>query len=322
MPNIFRNLCRSQYNPLRTLRALREKVSTTFTTNLNMPKLKRKKMLLHGAIGDAYGAGFEFAPMEKIRQYNTISRYEQHPIFPEIQGKYTDDTQMSIAIAELLINNIAWTPENIADKFVECFKRDPRRGYAKRFYQFLTEIKDGAELLQKIHPKSERNGAAMRAYPLGILKDELEIKTKCRMQAGITHQTEKAMKAAEAIALTCHFFIHKKGEKDDLGMYLSDIQQYKWNTDWDGEVGVDALQTVEAVLTVLEQETTLTNMLKRSVNFGGDVDTVASLTLAIGSLMPSVQNDLPKFLYDDLENGAYGRDYMRKLDELLFKMSK
>lgn len=279
-------------------------------------------MLLHGAIGDAYGAGFEFAPMEKIRQYNTLSRYEQHPVFPEIQGKYTDDTQMSIAIAELLVGKVEWTPKNIADKFVECFKRDPRRGYAKRFYQFLTEIKDGAELLQKIHPKSERNGAAMRAYPLGILKDELEIKTKCRMQAGITHQTEKAMKAAEAIALTTHFFIYKKGEKNDLLTYLSDIQEHKWKADWDGEVGVDGIQTVEAVLTVLQQEITLANMLKRSVNFGGDVDTVASLTLAIGSQMPSVEDDLPEFLYDDLENGKYGGGYIRKLDELLDKMSK
>jgi len=274
-------------------------------------------MLIHGAIGDAYGAGFEFAPMEKIKRYNTVSCYEQHPIFPEIQGKYTDDTQMSIAIAELLVSDAEWTPENIADKFVECFKRDPRRGYAKRFYQFLTEIKDGAELLQKIYPKSERNGAAMRAYPLGILQDELEIKTKCRMQAGITHQTEKAMRAAEAMALTSHFFIHKKGQKDDLLAYLSDIQQYKWNVGWDGEVGVDAIQTVEAVLTVLEQETTLTNMLKRSVNFGGDVDTVASLALAIGSLMPSVENNLPEWLYDDLETGGYGRDYIRSLDERL-----
>ncbi len=274
-------------------------------------------MLLEGAIGDAYGAGFEFAPMEKIKRDNTISRYEPHPLFDEIQGKYTDDTQMSIAIAELLISGEKWTSENIARKFVECFKRDPRRGYAKRFYQFLTEIKDGDELLEKIHPKSERNGAAMRAYPLGILKDESDIKEKCRLQAAVTHQTEKAMRAAEAIALACHFFIYRKGNKKDLSEYLLDIQGYKWAANWNGEVGVDANETVQAVLTVLQQEDTLTNMLKKSVDFGGDVDTVASLTLAIGSVVTSVENDLPDWLYTDLENGEYGRDYIRKLDEQL-----
>jgi len=275
-------------------------------------------MLLEGAIGDAYGAGFEFASIEKIRRYNTVSRYESHPLFSEIRGKYTDDTQMSVAIAELLVSEVDWTPENIADKFVECFKRDPRRGYAKRFYQFLTEIKNGTELLQKIHPKSERNGAAMRAYPLGILKDESEIKTKCSIQASITHQTEKAMQAAEAIALTAHFFIYKKGIKNDLLTYLSDIQERKWKADWDRAVEVDALETVKAVLTVLRQEHTLTDMLKRSVNFGGDVDTVASLSLAIGSVMESVEYNLPEWLFADLENGEYGRDYIHKLDEQLF----
>lgn len=277
-------------------------------------------MLLEGAIGDAYGAGFEFASMEKIRRDNIISRYEAHPLFAEIQGKYTDDTQMSLAIAELLISGEAWTPENIAQKFVECFKRNPRRGYAKRFYQFLTEIKDGAELLEKIRPKSERNGAAMRAYPLGVLKDESEIKTKCRLQAAVTHQTEKAMKGAEAVALACHFFIYQKGNKNDLSLYLSDIQGYKWAANWNGEVGVDATETVEAVLTVLEQENTLTNMLKRSVDFGGDVDTVASLTLAVGSVATSIENDLPDWLYADLENDEYGRDYIRTLDMQLGKL--
>lgn len=278
-------------------------------------------MLLEGAIGDAYGAGFEFAPIEKIRQDNTISRYETHPLFAEIQGKYTDDTQMSLAIAELLISGAEWTSENIAQKFVECFKRDPRRGYAKRFYQFLTEIKDGTELLEKIRPKSERNGAAMRAYPLGILNDESEIKAKCRLQAAVTHQTEKAMKAAEAIALSSHFFIYQKGSKTDLSSYLSDIQKHKWMANWNGEVGVDANETVQAVLTVLLQEDTLTNMLKRSVDFGGDVDTVASLALAIGSVANSVENDLPDCLYNDLENDKYGRDYLKKLDIQLEKLA-
>lgn len=279
-------------------------------------------MLLEGAIGDAYGAGFEFAPIKKIRQDNTISHYEPHPLFAEIQGKYTDDTQMSLAIAELLISGEAWTSENIAKKFVECFKRDPRRGYAKRFYQFLTEIKDGAELLEKIRPKSERNGAAMRAYPLGILKDEAEIKEKCRLQVAVTHQTGKAIKGAEAIALACHFFIYQKGNKNDLSLYLSDTQGYKWAANWNEEVGVDATETVEAVLTVLQQEDTLTNILKRSVDFGGDVDTVASLALAIGSVAISVENDLPNWLYTDLENGKYGHDYIQKLDEQLMSRLK
>jgi len=279
-------------------------------------------MIVEGAIGDAYGAGFEFAPYEKIRNKNNISQYETHPLFEEIKGKYTDDTQMSIGISELLLEEADWTPLIIANKFVEVFKRDPRRGYAKRFYQFLLDIKDGQEFLDKIIAKSERNGAAMRAFPIGILKEEKEIIEKCDMQSSVTHQTDKALLSAQAIALTSHYFIYNKGEKSDLKEYLEDVQNYKWEGDWKGKVNVNALETVEAVLSILLQENSLTKMLKKSVDFGGDVDTVASLTLAIGKMSRETEDDLPSWLYKDLENDKYGYHFLKKLDEKLLKNIK
>lgn len=62
-------------------------------------------MILEGAVGDAYGAGFEFADEAIIKSKHTLSTYEPHPLYDEIQGKYTDDTQMTIGIAELLISD-------------------------------------------------------------------------------------------------------------------------------------------------------------------------------------------------------------------------
>ncbi len=279
-------------------------------------------MLLEGAIGDAYGAGFEFAEIEKIRTKNTISTYETHPLFTEIKGKYTDDTQMSLAIAELLIEGKEWTSLSIANKFVEFFKRDIRNGYAKRFYQFLLDIKDGQEFLEKIHPKSDRNGAAMRAYPIGILKDEKEILSKTELQASVTHQTQNAILAAQTIALTSHFFIYQKGKKSDLLTYLSDILNHKWTAKWQGNVNVDAIETTEAVLTILINEYDLKTMLKKSVDFGGDVDTVASLALAIGKMCQETENNLPQWLYNDLENNEFGLDYIKKIDEQLLNLVK
>lgn len=277
-------------------------------------------MIAEGAIGDAYGAGFEFADAEKIRTKNTISNYETHPLFEEIQGRYTDDTQMAIAIAELLIHEKEWTPLKIANKFVESFKRDPRRGYAKRFYQFLLDVNDGAEFLEKIIPTSIRNGSAMRAYPIGILKDEKEIIEKCNLQSNVTHQTEEARISAQAIALTSHFFMYKKGKKTDLLEYLQDIQNYTWQADWQKAVPVNAIETVKAVLTILLNENTLKDILKKSVDLGGDVDTVASLTLAIGKMNSEIEDNLPIWLYEKIENGTYGIDYIKKLDEKLLML--
>ena len=66
----------------------------------------------------------------------------------------------------------------------------------------------------------------------------------------------------------------------------------------------------------------LKEMLKKSVDFGGDVDTVASLALAIGKMSHEIEDDLPQWLFNDLENGRYGRDYLKGLDVDLQRLKK
>jgi len=271
-------------------------------------------MIIHGAIGDTYGAAFEFAERSFIEKENTLMKY--------LSGKYTDDTQMAIGVAELILENQEWTSFNIANKFVEVFQRDFRKGYARRFSQLMTEVKDGQELLDRIIPKSERNGAAMRAYPIGIFEDEKEVLVKAKIQGAVTHQTKKAIDAAEAIALMSHYFIFQKGNKNQLIEYLADVQGKQWKANWNGEVKIDGEETVEAVLYVFEKTDTLQDALRMSINLGGDTDTVASLALAIGSLTTEFENNLPQWMYDDLENEKFGKNYMEILDQKILKKIK
>ena len=114
-------------------------------------------MLLELAIGDAYGAGFEYVNTGLVRHFNDLSGYIHHPRHKAIKpGMYTDDAQMSIAIAEMVITDLsqteAWTEENLAKRFVRAFKRDPRTGYASGFYGFLLKIEDGTQFLAEIRP--------------------------------------------------------------------------------------------------------------------------------------------------------------------------
>jgi ADP-ribosyl-[dinitrogen reductase] hydrolase len=127
-------------------------------------------MLLELAVGDAYGAGFEYVNPALVARENTLAGYIQHPRHAIAPGCYTDDTQMSLAIAETLVSGRPWTAEVLADAFVQAFKRDPREGYAARFYDFLTEVLDGEEFLARIHAGSDKSGAAMRAAPIGVLQ--------------------------------------------------------------------------------------------------------------------------------------------------------
>src|SRR5882672_5394308 len=120
-------------------------------------------MLLEGSIGDSFGAGFEFAPADFVQRHVMSNRHIPHPHHRLKPGVYTDDTQASLALAELLVDGEPWTREVIAQKFVDVFKRDPREGYSKRFFALLQECGSGDEFLAKIQPGSNRSGAAMRA---------------------------------------------------------------------------------------------------------------------------------------------------------------
>ncbi|GAA3936885.1 ADP-ribosylglycohydrolase family protein [Litoribacillus peritrichatus] len=276
-------------------------------------------MLLEIGIGDAYGAGFEFSPYEKIKAHNSLTSYQSHELgIPA--GNYTDDTQMSLAISELLIDKTDWNRQNIANKFVQCFKRDPREGYSKGFYYFLKSIKDGREFLEKINPESTRNGAAMRAAPLGIIKDIDDLLAMSEIQASLTHNTEIGIKSSQAVSLAAHFFVYNIGSKNVLFDFIGEYTNFKWNNKWEGEVACCGEETVNALLTVLDQSNSLKDVLINSVAFGGDVDTVAAVGLGIANLSSEFEKELPNFLFNDLENNTFGREYLKEVGSQLLSL--
>lgn len=274
-------------------------------------------MLLELAIGDAYGAGFEYAP-EMVACGNDLSRYVQHPRLPIAPGHYTDDTQMSLAIAEAILSDQPWTPQLLADHFVAAFKRDPRVGYARRFYDFLTRIQSGTQFLAEINPQSDKSGAAMRACPLGIFPQLDDLLAKCRLQAQLTHNTPDGIAAAQATALMTHYFLYDKGPKTLLGQFLDQhVPNYAWSDPWVGEVGSKGWMSVRAAITAVIRNNSLSALLKDCVSFTGDVDTVAAIALGAASCSREMARNLPEHLIHALEQGQYGRDYIEALDRRL-----
>lgn len=284
-------------------------------------------MLVEIAIFDAYGAGFEYARPSGHRQ-NDLRCYYSHPRHKQPPGNYTDDTEMSIAIAELLIEGQNWTPQNIADKFVHVFKRNGERpGYAGGFYSLLQSVKDGAELLAKILPQSTKSGAAMRSVPLGWIEDSSELMEKCEIQARVTHDTGEAMAASQAIALATRYVRLQLGPKAGLPTYIEEViwgRQFGWDfretqTNKIGEQGLESARAaIQAV--ALPANFMMSELLRYCVELGGDVDTVCAMAGGIASMSKEIIQDVPTALENlllTLENGDYGKDYLAKLDNAL-----
>jgi ADP-ribosylglycohydrolase len=277
-------------------------------------------MLVELAIGDAYGAGFEYAPVTVIEQHNTASYFVQHPTHLIRPGNYTDDTQMSIAIAEALVSGEPWTPQHLADCFVAVFKRDPHPGYSHALYPILQQVKTGAELLALIHADSDKSGASMRAPPLGVLPTFDMVVERCAVQAAITHNTPAGINAATAAALTTHYFLYDLGPKKYLGQFLNKRVPGEWAKPWQDKVGSKGWMSVRAAITALMRNRRLSELLKDCIAFSGDVDTVASIALAAASASKEYEQDLPENLLSTLENGPYGRDFLAALDKQLLAL--
>jgi ADP-ribosylglycohydrolase len=262
-------------------------------------------MLLELAVGDAYGAGFEYASTGLIRKHNDATHYVQHPRHRGIlPGMYTDDTQMSLAIAEALVSEERWTPHHLAARFVDVYKRDPREGSAEEF-------------LASIRPDSDKSGAAMRATPLGVLPTIGQVIDRCQVQARLTHDTTDGVNAAVAAALMTHYFLYDLGPKSDLSEFLANQTPGQWSAPWIGEVGPKGWMSVRAAITAVMRNLRLSDLLQDCVAFTGDVDTVATIALAAASCSREYEQDLPETLITTLENGPYGKDYLIDLDRRL-----
>ena len=117
---------------------------------------------MYGAIlGDIIGSPYEFDHGEKTKEFE---------LFPA-HARFTDDTVMTIAVAEALIGLGADVNEEHVKADVVCFmrhwgRRYPRIGYGNLFRQWL--------LMENPQPYgSYGNGSAMRVSSVGWLYDSL-----------------------------------------------------------------------------------------------------------------------------------------------------
>jgi ADP-ribosylglycohydrolase len=276
-------------------------------------------MLIELAVGDAYGSGFEYAPARLVRERNDLTGYIQHPRHPLTPGQYTDDTQMTIAVAEAMLSGKPWTADLLASSFVEVFRRDPRPGYSKRTYGALSAARDGADFLARLDPVSATSGAAMRSAPIGLYRSVDVVLSRCGFQAALTHNTPDGIRAAQAASLMTHYAHYRLGPKRELPAFLSRHLLGDWATPWHGKVGHPGIDSVRAALTALVCCDRMSDLMRQCVDYTGDVDTVAAIALAVGACCTEMEQELPPRLRAGLERGPYGRDYLIALDGRLIR---
>lgn len=229
---------------------------------------------MYGAIlGDMIGAPYEFDRGSKTKDF---------PLFVE-QSQFTDDTVMTIAVAEALMDAHDGTMPEIKDLLVRSMKKwehkCPTAGYGGRFCGWL----------KSTNPQpygSYGNGSAMRVSSVGWLYDTLGMTRRiARWTAEVTHNHPEGIKGAEAIA--CAIFLARNGSsKDSIKTYI--IQEFGYDLSRTCDEirpsyhhNESCQKTVPEAITAFLEGNSFEDVIRTAVSLGGDCDT---LTCIAGSI--------------------------------------
>lgn len=254
---------------------------------------------MYGAItGDIIGSQFEFDRGNKSREF-------------ELFGKncvYTDDTVMTVAVAEALMDAGRDADEKtIKDKLITSLKswgqRYPHAGYGNRFKAWV--------LSAKSEPYgSYGNGSGMRVSPVGWLYDSMErTREVARWTAEITHNHPEGIKGAESTAAAI-FMARHHAAFEEISNYIEDEFGYDLSRTLD-EIRPDychvedCMKTMPEAFTCFLEAGSYEECIRNVMYIGGDTDTLGAIAGAIAEAYWGIPEDLirkaKEYLPDDIK---------------------
>ena len=242
---------------------------------------------MYGAIlGDMIGAPYEFDMGDKTKDFPLFSRRSQ----------FTDDSVMTVAVAEALLNTIGKSDDEIKAELVKSMHKwghtYPNAGYGNMFYYWLRE-KDPQPY------NSYGNGSAMRVSSAGWLYDTLEeTRHMARLTAEVTHNHPEGIKGAEATASA--IFLARTGKnKNEIRDYI--VQEFGYDLSRTCDEIRPAYrhvetcqQTVPEAITAFLEGNGFEDVIRTAVSLGGDCDTLTCIAGGIAEAYYGVPDAMKK----------------------------
>lgn len=167
---------------------------------MNEQALARARLSLDGlSLGDALGAFFEMSSMN--RMINVVQQRQ----LPDVQWRFTDDTNMALSIYEILRRYGEIHQDELVKSFVAHFDR--MRGYGPGMRSFVSHVGQG-EAWQSVATRlfqggSFGNGGAMRIAPLGayFADDMPKLIAEAQKATEVTHAHPEGIAGGIAVAV-------------------------------------------------------------------------------------------------------------------------
>jgi ADP-ribosylglycohydrolase len=176
-------------------------------------RMERALTALDGlSVGDAFGERFFGWPPEVATA--VVANREMR----ESWWRYTDDTEMAIAIVEVLRSHGRIDQDQLARAFADRYARDDRRGYGAGAHWLLTQLGNGVSWREAAPAMfggtgSMGNGGAMRIAPVGayFADDYDAVAEQAARSAEVTHSHPEGQAGAIAVALAAAWAWRNRG---------------------------------------------------------------------------------------------------------------
>lgn len=233
------------------------------------------KGIIGAIIGDIVGSRFEF------NNYRNTD-FE----FFTISNELTDDTVMTMAVAEWLVTDC-----NLAECMRRWGKAYPYVGYGGMFRRWLR----AEEVLPAYN--SFGNGSGMRVSPCGFYAKTLqEALDLAEQSAVVTHNHPEGVKGAQAIVSA--IFLAREGKnKEQIADYIEREFDYNLDRTCDSIRLTNAFDETcqgscpEAIIAFIESDD-FESAIRLAVSLGGDSDTIACMTGGIAAAYYGVPQEI------------------------------
>lgn len=251
---------------------------------------------MYGAIiGDIIGSYYEVLEIEyqkkyhKPRPYNERMQIMTDEFFNE-NSSYTDDTVLTVAIADSIINGNCNYEKYLKEYGIREINLGldiyGRSRFGKGFTEWLKGNKEG---------NSYGNGAPMRISPIGYFSTLEEVKQNSYWATIPSHNNIEAIKGAECIA-TSIYLLRNGINKEDLKKYIEqnyynlnyDLEDLRKNNKFSSKSSVTVPQAVYIFLNSNNFE----DSIRKAISIGGDTDTIAAMVGSLSEVYCGIDNDL------------------------------
>jgi poly(ADP-ribose) glycohydrolase ARH3 len=292
--------------------------------------------LIGTAIGDSLGARREGSP----------ASVESADLAP----RYTDDTALTIAVAESLAECRQFHYWHMAERFLRKYEQEPWRRYGhtlSRVFRLMRNGKLGFGMIDRdLYPDgSYGNGAPMRVAPVGLLyyDDPRMLRDTAYHCAGITHSHELGLEGAALQA--CAVALAVLADQDDIRTteFLGALRMFTKLRPYQEKLitiirllgkdpsretvaaelgtGASSVESVSVSIYSFLANRDFKSAVTFAVSLGGDSDTIGAMTGAIAGACYGIAG-IPSQWRETVENREYIEQLAKKLWEVKMGISK